>query len=240
MSTRSFRDESSFVIGAGNVGNLGHTTSAYHSDPNNRTDVPGRMTRTAAAPPEFAPRDRSNIIAILMNRDFVEAARFRPGAPVEVIWRPFVEDLVSVLAFHREGIIIDLANEGDLRSLGLTVDEAWTLAMSNLPARIGALHAEQLETGVFSVSSDSRLASSHLMEPDFCALPQRAQRIFLVFSGRSYMDFDRAKLRALAYYVDIARVQRRPMWDTSATPLECRNGAVVQSDVLQTRQLNVQ
>jgi hypothetical protein len=147
------------------------------------------------------PKDRTSIVVVLRNKNIADRLH---NDGFDIVSRQFVGDLIEVLAFHSDEIIT-LALERWIRELGLTVDEAWALAPTNLRARMGALTSEGFMPGFryIATADGDGLAQSLLTQADFCASPDATGKIFHIFGPRSYIEVDRNNSAAVERYIGV-------------------------------------
>lgn len=201
--------------------NLDNAYALYAADPETLADIVGRHVRALAVTDEAVGDERSRVVAIIRHRDLLAAFRGR-----DPVWRPFVGDLVEIIAIDSaETIMIPPVNV--LAGYGVTADEAWALAASNLRARLGPLRIGALEEGstVVVVAADSGLAPSILSDPAFCTAGE-PDRFYFLLSREAFVSADSSLPGAEADFRRAVQELRRGQ-TASDTPFVCRGGEYV-------------
>lgn len=210
--------------------NLDFAYSRYRDDPSMMPQLIDRWSRLAAFGPEqAAARDR--IIAVLRDRTTIEgygAAFAAAPTPSTLVHRPFAGDLVEVLVFD-SAEAIQYATNLALEDLGVTEEDAWALAVVNLPARLGVVQEDEVAPGLRAVGAESSIAPSALTIPGFCGVGDNAAFLYLVPDREWYVVADPRQgvdLRGL-------RDRMAQNGDTiSRTVLACRDGRLVDYEAL--------
>jgi len=84
----------------------------------------------------------------------------------EIVARPFHGDLYAVIMRDSADALSSVPPE-DLDEIGLTEDDAFNLAMKNLPLRMGTIHTENID-GVILTASENDLANGLPFQNDAC------------------------------------------------------------------------
>lgn len=185
-----------------------------------------RWGRVGAGVREEGEGGRDRIVAVVRPQAAIASlaeAFARAERPSQLLVRPLAGDLVEALVFDSTESV-RYATNLDLAELGVSADEAWTLARVNLAPRLGPVTQEQLAEGLTAISSGSGLAPSALTDPSFCRTEARAALHYLVPERELYLAADPRTGVSLAELRD--RLLQTSSTD-SRTVLACRDGRLI-------------
>lgn len=163
--------------------NTAYIYQQYLSDPAHQDEYVAQLVTMALngigslEAPAFTP-DRNRIVAVLRPDAYVVSTGER-GNRESSIWRPFAGDFIVMLGHDEDGQIRSLRGI-DLEGIGLSEEEAWLTAISNLRDRIGTLDRIRNAAGAEHVSARSGLANSHLLLPETCTASSPDFDVFIV------------------------------------------------------------
>lgn len=142
----------------------------------------------------------------------------------ELITRPFVGDLVQVLAIDSEESI-SYATVDVLQTLGLSEEQAWARARENLQERIGRLDVGPMEEapGLIAVNSESGLAPSSLLLPSACAQGANLRPLLVLARHFFIMPADTESQTTRAFW-NLARYEATNPDRFSGKVIACREG----------------
>lgn len=199
----------------------------YESDPSALAEAVSLLARMALQglseldSPEFTP-SRDHLVAVI-RPDAYTANAGPVGDPQSSIWRPFVGDLVAMLAQNENGQTRSIRGV-DLARLGLSEAEAWDLAIANLRQQLGAVTRTANGAGAEHVTSASGLAPASLLLPETCSAGGPQFDAFVV-ARDSYFYADTSQPQATAMLAGYSAqlVQGREVY--SHRLLSCLGGA---------------
>jgi hypothetical protein len=195
---------------------------AYLRTPSDLDMLVDRFARAAVGQIEWG-HSADRIISVLRHEATVTDLRLPGGSPVPIVWRPFVGDLIEVLAFDSAETIA-YASEEALRDIGLDASQAWVLAPVNLASRMGPLEGALLDEypGLALISEPNGLAPSVLATPDFCTTSQGTRSVFVVVQRDAFLIAMKSDPVAVSNLRRLAGM----LADTalSQSILECRDG----------------
>lgn len=212
--------------------NLNTAYDEYRANPSALTEILGRWTRIATHPPEDI-QHAERLVVVLRPRAMVEqfareSAEMRVRhnrPPTELVWRPFVGDLVEVILFHGEELD-QFAMVESLAQLNLTPEAAWALAPTNLSSLLGPVEPVGVNGAqhLVIIRDGNDLASSALLNPGFCATPQGPTFIFLLLSPSAYVTANRSEPAAMREFWAFHRQLVGDRATMSETPFACEGG----------------
>ncbi len=202
--------------------NFDNAYNLYREDPSQLAFLIDRWSRLAVDPPMMRSVDR--IVSILRPQAHIDSYNqviANAPTPGRLITRPFAGDLHEVMVFDSAEAVA-YATEDQIAELGLSLEEAWTLALVNIPTRMGAVEEARIEElpGIVMVGGGNGLAPSNLVGPGFCAGPQRANLVLVSDREGYFMGEPQAAddFYGLADWL-ISRGE-----SASNTVMECREG----------------
>jgi hypothetical protein len=211
--------------------NLDSAYRDYQNDPTQLDTILDRWTRITLDHTDQLRR-RERLVSIVRSHVRVQAADqvvSAPGstAPTHLLSRPFAGDLEEVLAFD-SAESIGYVTEADLRDLGLSLDEAWSLARQNLPTRMGPLEIEAVPSprGILVVGGGNGLAPSSLLDANFCSGPHGRDMMF-VSDRNAYFIADRGAPGAFQFLRGFAQHLYQSGESESSSVLVCQSGRLV-------------
>lgn len=212
--------------------NLHTAYDEYRANPSALTEILGRWTRIATLPPEDIEH-AERLVVVLRPRAMIEqfaresaAIRVRNNRPpTELVWRPFVGDLVEVIIFDGEETQ-QIAMVETLARLNLTPEAAWTLAPTNLSNRLGPVQPVGVNGAqhLVIIGGGNGLASSALLDPRFCATQQGPTFIFLFINPDAYVMANRTEPAAMREFWAFRRQLIGDGATMSETPFACEGG----------------
>lgn len=208
--------------------NLDSGYREYVGAPHDVANIVERWARFATDGPERARRT-DRIVAVIRPREVVAMyVQTMAGAatPTTVVHRPFVGDLAEVLMFDSPETL-ETATVESLAEAGVTPEQAWSLAESNLPVRLGALEIGGVEGAdrLVYVTGGNGLALSTLADERLCGM--RA-RVFLAIDRNAYLAADSDDAAGLRLIRAVFASIRSGGDAYSLTPLACRDGRLVE------------
>lgn len=166
--------------------------------------------------------ESSRIVFVIRPTAYVEYSPNNKDLPGGVL-RPFVGDLI-ILMVERNGEQARSLTFADLKRLGLSEDKAWTLALENVKAQIGALQTSPNSSGAEVVTATSGLAPSHLLLPGTCT-PGGANFDAFLVSRDTYFYADQKSATATAMLAGyVAQLLKSGENTYSNTLISCING----------------
>jgi hypothetical protein len=159
---------------------------ADYAQSKNLEETLGRWTRGVLSQREDRAPDLHRAISMLRPLSFV---RGQIGADeYSLVYRPFVADLVEVIAIADPDRRSFLSRDG-LGRLGIEEEEAFSIARTNLAAMIGDVSIGPLSEGVMLVKAGLDLAPSLVFLPDRCSdmASQIGDPLFVVPFGRDHI-----------------------------------------------------
>ncbi|MEZ5958616.1 MAG: hypothetical protein R3C27_15545 [Hyphomonadaceae bacterium] len=225
-----------FVRGATDDGeyvmNLDNAYREYQANPATLTDILDRWARIASQGPEYAQM-RERIVTVLRPRAMIDEFEAQSAAirsandspPSSLVWRPFAGDLVEVVVFD-SAETIQYAMLETLEQIDITPETAWTIAPTNLPARLGELDVQGIggTQHLIYITGGNGLAPSPLADSDFCATEQGPTFIFLLVDRNGYIAADRTKSAAVSEFRALYEQIMREGGSMSSTPIACQGG----------------
>ena len=218
--------------------NLEHAYSMYRSNPAALRDIVNEWVAFVMRP-RGATERADGVISVLVARAAMERfamesaqARARSGMPASpLLWRPFAGDLAEALAFY-DGQGVGLTVESSITALGLTAEQAWSAAPSNLRSHLGQLSVSGVPNAdrLIFVGGESGLAPSTLIGGAVCGA--QARFAFLVVDDSGYVAGDRDDPVAMAQFRQLLESARHSGRSLSVTPLGCHEGRVVEIDLV--------
>jgi hypothetical protein len=210
--------------------NLHTAYDEYRANPSALTEILSRWTRIATLPPEDIEHPE-RLIVVLRPRAMIEqfaresaAIRARNNRPpTELVWRPFVGDLVEVIIFDGEETQ-QIAMVETLAQLNLTPEAAWALAPNNLASRMGPVEPIGVNGAQHLVIIGGSLASSAMLDPRFCATRQGPTFIFLLINPEAYVIANRSEPAAMREFWAFRRQLIGDRATMSETPFACEEG----------------
>lgn len=202
--------------------NFDNAYNFYRDDPSQLEFLIDRWSRLAVDPPMERGIDR--IVSILRPQGHVDSYNqvlASAPRPMQLITRPFVGDLLQVMVFDSAEAVA-YATEDQVSELGLSIEEAWILALVNIPTRMGEVEETRVEElpGIVIVGAGNGIAPSNLIGPGFCA-GANARNLVLVSDREGYLMGEPAA--ADAFY-GLADWLIRRGESASTTIMECREG----------------
>lgn len=138
-----------------------------------------------------------------------------------LISRPVAGDLVAVLMMD-DAVSLASVNDGELKRLGLSIDEAFALAAKNLPARIGKIDSQKVGD-IDLVAAESGLALGLLAAPGFCKANSE-DRLYLAADRDYFFSARIDDARASAQFWFAARGIIRDGKSMSSVVIACQAG----------------
>jgi hypothetical protein len=197
----------------------------YRNSPERMTEILDRLVRLALTPPDATPT-RERMVSVVRSRNRVEgyrAAYARMDPPSEIVARPLTGDLYEVIVYD-SAEAVQFATRESLRDVGLTEDQAWHVARTNIPARMGVPVVSEFNEapqGMRWVAGGNGLAPSALLRADVCA--GTPGDLFLVPGSDGYWRADARDARALAFFSGFARHLISSGQSESSSVLTCRD-----------------
>lgn len=139
------------------------------------------------------------------------------------ISRPFAGDLRVYLMMDNPETLSSVSREM-LANLKLSEDQAFTLALKNLPGRLGELYIETMDDFRY-VNAESGLAVATLVAPSACTTDKSSQRLVFVADRSYFLEADMSNTAGVAAVRKVARGMIRDGVSMSATLLRCSGGA---------------
>jgi len=173
------------------------------------------LDAVASLDQKIAPA-RERLVVLVRPDAYAAYLRQSPESPGG-IWKPFVGDLIAVLA-QKDGDTSRSVTGEDLAALGLTENAAWALAIENLGQQIGPLDRAQNAQGAESVTASSGLALSNLLLPDTCR------------QGTDFYAF--AVERETFFYAETAKPEASSMLASYAAELLQKNSETYSDNLL--------
>lgn len=208
--------------------NFDNAYTLYRGDPSQLEFLLDRWSRLAVDPPMERGLDR--IVSILRPQSHVDGYSqvvANGPTPGRLVTRPFVGDLHEMMVFDSAEAVAYVTEE-QLRELDISLEEAWTLALINIPTRMGQLDEMRIEElpGLVGVSGGNGLAPSNLVGPGFCAGPQ-ARNLVLVTDREGYFMGEPQGAENFYGFAEwlIGRGE-----SISMTIMECRDGRLAAVD----------
>jgi hypothetical protein len=180
-----------------------------------------------AKPEETKPDEIADrIVYVVRNKAYVEQP-VAADQPASWIWKPLAGDMIVALMADYPTMLKSVS-EDELKEAGLSLEDAWRLAESNLKSRMGTVWSGDAQPGgPMAYGADSGLATGLLAHPDGCTGPNATMN-----DGRIVLVLDR-DVFATTLPNDPLSVERfwafvKPGLKTQAfssdTPLTCKNG----------------
>ncbi len=209
--------------------NLVNAYREYSASPDSLNEIIDRFARAVTSSLVDAQDVRSRIVVILRPRAILNdaaqaAADLGPDAhAMTLIWRPFTGDLIQVVAIDGAETL-RYATPDMLSDNHIGLDEAWSLAEANLPARLGQLLIVQLGRGrIYVASATSGLAPSALTQTARCGPGQR-DFIALVTSRDTFMFALTGRRRDEERFLEAASRIVESGASDSRTAIRCSGG----------------
>lgn len=180
----------------------------------------------AALAPLGGAATRQRIVLVLRTRAAAEELAMRERARdrrATILWRPFAGDLAEIVALESGGSVEFVTGER-LASLGVGVQEAWSLAPANTAVRLRTPAAEPVEPGSSVLIARGENAASALLVREHCMEGGPATAIALVIGRGEVLFADLGQLGAEARFLAVARAVIADGLSSSQTPIACRNG----------------
>lgn len=198
---------------------------AASSEPDRQDHLLGRLVKGAEEEKAGALAPRADrLVAVVRSKTLL--ADLGDSAKALVV-RPIVGDLIQALAIDADHTL-RYADSEDLAALKLSEQEAWALAIQNLPKRIGPVSTEEIEdTGVSGVSAESGLALSLILAANACsAAPPEGQngQIILVMDREFFAVANTRVPQTLSAFWRLNAIVEKAGDGYSHTPITCSSG----------------